>query len=102
MALATAVGLAGLGALAVGPVILSRFDLWPATLTVGALALLLYERRRSAFAVLGLAFAAKLFPALLLPPMLAYVWRRNGRRQALLCGLCFLRWRSPATRRSSS
>ena len=90
VALATAVGLAGLGALAVGPVILSRFDLWPATLTVGALALLLYERRRSAFAVLGLAFAAKLFPALLLPPMLAYVWRRNGRRQALLCGLCFL------------
>jgi len=89
-ALAAGVGLAGLGALALGPVVLSRFDLWPATLTVGALALLLYERRRLAFATLGVAFAAKLFPALLLPPMLAYVWRRNGRRQALLCGLCFL------------
>jgi Glycosyltransferase family 87 len=89
MPLAAAVALAGGGALALGPVVLSRFDLWPATLTVGALALLLYERRRSAFAVLGLAFAAKLFPALLLPPMLTYVWRRNGRRQALLCGLCF-------------
>jgi hypothetical protein len=88
--LAAAVGLAGLGALALGPVVLSRFDLWPATLTVGALALLLYERERLAFAALGLAFAAKLFPALLLPPMLAYVWRRNGRRQALLSGLCFL------------
>jgi hypothetical protein len=88
--LAAAVGLAGLGALALGPVVLSRFDLWPATLTVGALALLLYERRRLAFAALGLAFAAKLFPALLLPPMLAYVWRRDGRRQALLGGLCFL------------
>jgi uncharacterized membrane protein len=88
--LAAAVALAGLGALALGPVVLSRFDLWPAMLTVGALALLLYERRRLAFAVLGLAFAAKLFPALLLPPMLIYVWRRNGRRQAMLCGLCFL------------
>jgi uncharacterized membrane protein len=88
--LAAAVALAGLGALALGPVVLSRFDLWPATLTVSALALLVYERRLLAFGVLGLAFAAKLFPALLLPPMLVYVWRRNGRRQALLCVLCFL------------
>ena len=88
--LAAAVGLAGLGALALGPVVLSRFDLWPAMLTVSALALLLYERRRLAFAALGLAFEAKLFPAILLPPMLIYVWRRNGRRQAMLCGLCFL------------
>jgi hypothetical protein len=88
--LAAAVALTSLGALALGPVVLSRFDLWPATLTIAALALLVYERRRSAFAVLGLAFAAKLFPALLLPPMLVYVWRRNGRRQAVVCGLCFI------------
>ena len=88
--LALALGLASLGALALGPVVLSRFDLWPATLTVGALALLLCERRRSAFAILGLAFAAKLFPAVILPPMLAYVWRRNGRRQAIVGGLWFL------------
>jgi hypothetical protein len=88
--LVLAAGLAGLGALALGPVVLSRFDLWPAALTVGALALLLYERRRAGFAVLGLAFAAKLFPALLLPPMLGYVWRRNGRREALSGGLWFL------------
>jgi hypothetical protein len=87
--LALALALAALGALALGPVVLSRFDLWPATLTVGALALLLYERRRSAFALLGLAFAAKLFPALLLPPMLIYVWRRLGRREAASGGLCF-------------
>ena len=87
--LAVALGLAGLGWLALGPVVLSRFDLWPATLTVVALALLLYERRRLAFAVLGLAFAAKLFPAVLLPPMAIYVWRRYGRRQALIGCLCF-------------
>jgi uncharacterized membrane protein len=88
--LAVALGLAGLGWLALGPVVLSRFDLWPATLTVVALALLLYERRRLAFAVLGLAFAAKLFPAVLLPPMAIYVWRRHGRRQASIGCLCFV------------
>jgi len=88
--LAAAVGLAGLGALALGPVVLSRFDLWPATLMIGAVALLVCERRRWSFAVLGLAFAAKLFPAVILPPMLAYVWRRDGRRQALVAGGWFL------------
>jgi glycosyl transferase family 87 len=88
--LAAALGLAGLGWLALGPVVLSRFDLWPATLSVVALALLLYERRCLAFGVLGLAFAAKLFPAVLLPPMAIYVWRRYGRRQALIGCLCFV------------
>lgn len=82
--LGLALGLAGLGSLALGPVVLSRFDLWPAALTVGSLALLLSGRRRLSFALLGLAFAAKIFPALLLPPMLVYVWRRHGRREALL------------------
>ena len=88
--LALALGLAGLGSLALGPVVLSRFDLWPATLTVGAVALLVCERRRSAFALLALAFAAKLFPVVILPPMLVYVWRRNGRRQAVGSGVSFL------------
>ena len=88
--LALALGLASLGSLALGPVVLSRFDLWPATLTIGAVALLVCERRRSSFALLGLAFAAKLFPAVLFPPMLVYVWRRDGRRQAVGGGLWFL------------
>jgi uncharacterized membrane protein len=59
-------------------------------LTVGAIALLVSDRRRPAFGLLGLAFAAKLFPAVILPPMLVYVWRRDGRRQAIVCGLWFL------------
>jgi hypothetical protein len=88
--LAAALGLAAFGSLALGPVVLSRFDLWPATLTVGSLALLVCGRRRLAFALLGLAFAAKLFPAVLLPPMLIYVWRRHGRREALFGGVGFL------------
>ena len=88
--LAVALGLAAFGSLALGPVVLSRFDLWPATLTVGSLALLVCGRRRLALALLGLAFAAKLFPAVLLPPMLVYVWRQYGRREALLGGVGFM------------
>lgn len=74
--------LAGLAPLALGPVVLSRFDLWPAVLTVGALAALVADRRRLAFALLGAGIAAKLYPVVLVPLALAYVWRRHGRRAA--------------------
>src|SRR4051812_23130587 len=77
--------LAGLAPLALGPVVLSRFDLWPAMLSVAALAALLADRRRLGSVLLGVAIAAKLYPGVLLPLALAYVWRRNGRREALVC-----------------
>jgi len=82
--LAAALALATLGSLALGPVVLSRFDLWPAALTALALAALVARRNVQAFALTGLAFAAKIYPGVLLPLMLAYVWRREGRRTALL------------------
>ncbi len=44
--------------------ILTRYDLWPAMLTVGALCALVSGRDRLGFGVLGLAAAAKLWPAL--------------------------------------
>jgi len=75
--------------LLLGSVTLSRFDLWPAFLTVAALALLLGARVRPALGVLGLAAAAKLYPALLAPIALAHVWRTRGRREALVCGAIF-------------
>jgi len=77
--------LAGLAPLALGPVVLSRFDLWPAALTIGAIAALVADRRRLSFVLLGIAIAAKLYPAVVLPLGVAYVWRRRGRREALLC-----------------
>jgi hypothetical protein len=75
--------LAALAPLALGPVVLSRFDLWPAMLSVLALAALVGGRRRAAGATLGVAVAAKLYPAVLLPLVVVYAWRRDGRRAAL-------------------
>jgi uncharacterized membrane protein len=75
--------LVGLFPLLLGSVVLTRYDLWPAALTAAALAALLSGRERLALAVLGLAVAAKIYPLVLLPPALVYVWRRYGSREAL-------------------
>ena len=80
-----ALGFAGISPLLVGPVILTRFDLWPAALTAGALACLVAGRLRLGHAVIGLGFVAKLYPALLLPLAVAFVWKRRGRQEALVC-----------------
>jgi hypothetical protein len=82
--------LVGAAPLALGSVILSRFDLWPAALTVAALALLVAGRFRFGLGVLGVATAAKLYPALLVPIALAHVWRLRGRREALICAGAFV------------
>jgi uncharacterized membrane protein len=69
-----------------GSLILSRFDLWPALLTVAALAALLRERHALGWGLLGAAVAAKLWPVVLVP--LALVWSyRAGRIRAALVGL---------------
>jgi uncharacterized membrane protein len=67
-----------------GSVILYRYDLWPAALTVAGIAGILAARQRLGFAALGLGIAAKAFPAVVLPPALVYVWRTRGRREALV------------------
>jgi hypothetical protein len=82
---AAALGFTSFAPLVLGSVILYRYDLWPAALTVAGLAAILAERERLGFAALGLGIAAKLFPAVLIPPAVAYLWRRKGRRDALLC-----------------
>ena len=101
MVLLTGVALAGLRAtrsrtvfvlafaacfpLLLGSVVLTRFDLWPAMLVAGALAALVHGRDRVGFGVLGAALAVKLYPAVLVPLAAAYVWRRRGRREAIVC-----------------
>ena len=70
--------------LLLGSVVLTRFDLYPAALSAAALAAVLSGRWRLGAAVLGLAAAVKLYPAVLLPVVLAAAWKRRGRRESLL------------------
>jgi hypothetical protein len=65
--------------------VLTRFDLWPAAIAVGALAAVLYGRLRLGHALLGLAIVTKIWPGVLLPLTVAHVWRTRGRREALIC-----------------
>jgi uncharacterized membrane protein len=81
LAIAVAVGLFPL---ALGTVVLTRYDLWPAALTAAALAAVLTGREKLGLAVLGVAVAAKIYPLVLLPPVLIYLARRRGWREAAL------------------
>jgi Glycosyltransferase family 87 len=76
---------AALAPLAVGSVILSRFDLWPAAIVVAALAALVSGLPRLGHGLIGLGVAAKLYPVVLVPLALAFVWKRVGRREAFVC-----------------
>jgi uncharacterized membrane protein len=76
-----------LSPLAIGSVILTRFDLWPAMLASFALAALVHDRLRLGHCLLGGSIAAKLYPAVLLPLTVAYVWRRRGRREGIVCAV---------------
>jgi hypothetical protein len=70
-------GFAALWPLALGSVALARYDLWPAALTAGALAAFLSGRDRLGAGVLGLAVAAKIYPAALVPLLAVWLWRRG-------------------------
>jgi Glycosyltransferase family 87 len=74
----------GVAPLVLGSLFDTRFDLWPTLLAVAALAALVRERPILSGALLGLGFAAKLWPAVLVPIAVAYLWRRRGRGSALL------------------
>jgi Glycosyltransferase family 87 len=81
----TALAFAAVAPLALGSVVLSRFDLWPTLLVVGALAALVSGWLRLGSGLLGLAVSVKLFPAVLVPLAVTFVWRRAGRREASVC-----------------
>jgi Glycosyltransferase family 87 len=77
--------LAALAPLALGTVILSRFDLWPAALAAAATAALVTGRFRAGHILVGIGTAAKFYPGVLLPLAVAYAWKRRGRKEALTC-----------------
>jgi hypothetical protein len=72
-----ALGVVALSPLVLGPVSLNTYDVFPALLVVAAVAALLYGRDAAALALLGVAFAAKLYAAALLPLFVLWLWRRR-------------------------
>ena len=82
---AAALALVAVFPLLLGSVVLTRFDLYPAALVLATLAALVHGRDRLGLGLLGAAVAVKLYPAVLVPVTLGYVWRRRGRREALAC-----------------
>lgn len=85
----SAVGAAALVPAVFGPVSLNTYDLWPAFLVAVSVWALVRGHAGWSFAALGLATAAKLVPALLLPLLLVHVARRSGRRAVGRPLLCF-------------
>jgi Glycosyltransferase family 87 len=78
----------GLLAIGVSPLVLgslfdTRFDLWPTLLAIAGLAAVVRERPVVGGLLLGLGFAAKLWPGVLLPIAAAHLWRRRGQRAAV-------------------
>jgi glycosyl transferase family 87 len=85
-----AIAFFALAPLALGTVILSRFDFWPGALTIGAVAAFVGRRERLGFGVLGLAVAAKIYPLVLLPLALVWTARRRGTRELWIGAGCFV------------
>src|SRR5262249_43487719 len=80
----------GISPLVLGSLFDTRFDLWPTLLALGALAAIVRERPLVGGALLGLGFAAKLWPAVLLPLAVVHLWRRRGEPAALAVVLAFV------------
>ena len=79
----------GVSPLVLGSLFDTRYDLWPALLAVAGTWALVRERPLTAGALLGLGFAAKLWPGVLLPLAAAYLWRRRGCGDALTAVAAF-------------
>lgn len=86
----TAVLLLAVAPTALGPISLNTYDAWPALLTVATLFLLLAGSPLVALTLLGVAFAAKVYPVVLLPLALVFLWLRAGRDVVLRAFAAFV------------
>jgi hypothetical protein len=73
----------GVAPLVLGSLFDTRYDLWPTLLAIAAVAAAARERSILSGALLGFGFAAKLWPAVLLPIVAVHLWRRRGQNAAL-------------------
>jgi hypothetical protein len=80
-----ALALVAVSPLLLGPVMLSRFDLVPAMVTIAAVVAMLEGRDRLGAGLFALGGAIKLYPLVCLPVALVWVARRKGRREAVMC-----------------
>jgi Glycosyltransferase family 87 len=80
----------GVSPLVLGALFDTRYDLWPTLLAVGGLAAIVWERPVVGGGLLGLGFAAKLWPAVLLPIAAIFLWRRRGQTAAFTVVAAFL------------
>jgi uncharacterized membrane protein len=85
-----AAALFALSPIALGPISLNTYDLFPALLTIAALLALAAGRELPAFGLLGLGFAAKVYPIVVVPAALVHVWRTRGRRGAASAFVAFV------------
>ncbi len=85
----TGVMFLALAPIALGPISLNTYDAWPALLTLAALFLLVSGAPIVALALLGVAFAAKVYPVVLLPPALIFLWLTSGRKVVLRATAAF-------------
>jgi hypothetical protein len=67
----------------IGHVFVERFDPWPTALTAAAIAAALRGHHRLGGAALGVGFAVKVYPALLVPVLVIVAARRRGIREAV-------------------
>jgi hypothetical protein len=68
--------------LLLGPLMVGRYDLWPALFAAATIWLLATGRPRWAAVALGLGVLAKVYPVVLAPFAIVYLWRVAGRREA--------------------
>jgi hypothetical protein len=69
--------------LAIGPILVARLDILPALLVTGAVLLLARERPLLAGLCVGAGAMAKLYPLLVLAPLVMVAWAEGRRRHAL-------------------
>ena len=72
-----------LAMVAIGSIMIQRFDMVPAVITLGAVYAFSRGNYKIAWAILALGTMTKLYPALLAPLFLIYQWRRGGLRSAI-------------------